>query len=833
MESNFSRRATMHSLLLSQYGKLIDDRSQTNAAERAVCCLPPDPKLLLRAVEQSPAAIVITDATGIIEYVNPRFEEMTAYSAAEVLGQNPRLLKSGQQTPEYYRRLWETIASGQEWRGEFHNRKKTGDFYWDRTSISPVRDQTGRLTHFIAIKEDITAYKQAAQQIMLAAALVENTADVCIFKDHELRLLAINRAGARLIADCEPARLIGKLSAEVLAQNTDADLIQTYREAEMLAQTLPPGGRVEREETVVYADGSRHTHLTRYFPIVDVDGCLVGTGNISTNISERKVAEQELIKAKEEAEAASRAKSVFFANISHELRTPLNAINGVAATLLDDPATPPELRNELGLIQQSGESLLAIIEEVLLFSSIQAGKSRLDSRPFDLVEIVQRALRIVGVAANQKKIALTHWIDPRLPAAIVGDPQRLQQVLLNLLANAVKFTAHGRVHLGIRVGTSRAAGTRLECYIVDTGVGIGASAIPKLFLPFSQADDSVTRRFGGTGLGLAISKSLVELMGGRISVRSREGRGSAFRFDLPLAACPPPAVEPTAPPPPAPRGRLADTTPLDILVVDDIPTNREAARMIFRRLGYTIATAENGADALSAVEKRRFDLILLDVQMPVMDGLTAARHIRRQYAGQEQRPRLVALTANASPSGRQDCLDAGMDDFMSKPVLPRQIEAIVVRLFGASRPGTAPAMPATASPGPAPWIDSAHHAALAHGGGAPDWEFMADLHRTFQNDYAAIAAKLEQACAARDSQRAAELVHGLKGGALMLGWTRMAGRCHDLLRELREGTFAGWPELAPELNGLFVTTNNLMLTFLREGAATARATPADPSTLPP
>lgn len=813
----------MHSEFLNQYEKLATRRPPCVTPERDDTFATPQTRLLLRAVEQSPAAIVITNAKGLIEYVNPRFEEITGYTAAEVQGKNLRLLKSGELTAEFYRDLWDTISHGHEWQGEFHNRKKNGELYWDQTSISPVRDETGAITHYIGIKEEITARKLAAQQVLLAAALVENTADVCVLKDRDLRLLAINRAGARLVGNCEPRDLIGQSSIEVFSRGAGADLARSYGEAEILAQRLPPGERVEREETVVYADGSRHTHLTRYFPVFNRDGVLIATGNISTDISARKTAERELVEAKETAEAASRAKSVFLTNISHELRTPLNAINGVTATLAGDPAIPSEHRAAIALVQQSGEALLDIIEEVLLFSSLQAGKSRLDLRPIDIRDVVTRALRIVSVNAAQKEIILTSWIDPAVPETIRGDAQRLQQVLLNLLGNAVKFTAKGRrVHLGVRARPTGEDRCRLECYVVDNGVGIAPSALRRLFQPFSQADDSITRKFGGTGLGLAISKSLLELMGGQITVRSREGYGSAFRIVIDcevLARATTAEVAPSLAPVEPPRiGRIGDTFPLRILVADDIHTNREAARMIFRHLGYKVTTAENGVEVLAALEKGPFDLIVLDVQMPVMDGLSAAREIRRRAVAGVPRPKLVALTANAQLSDRQQCLDAGMDEFLSKPVLPGQIEGCIRRLFGDGTSAPNAPAPGVLDISDLPWVDVVHHSAMMQGvDPKTKWELLAELHHTFRADIAAAMPKLEIACREHAVRSALELVHGLKGGALMIGWTRAANRCAAVVHDLRAGTFAAWDTLAPELSEFFSQSSRVMSDLIRAG----------------
>ncbi len=788
-------------------------------------------RLLSRAVEQSPASILITSADGGIEYVNPHFTKVTGYSAEEVTRQNPRLLKSGRQSPDFYARMWATISNGREWSGEFHNRRKDGTLFWEHASISPVRSDDGGITHYVAVKEDITAQKEAEESLLQAKA--------------EL-------------------------------QETNARLEVSIRQARDLAAA---------------------------------------------------------------AETANQAKSAFLATMSHELRTPLNVINGVSATLLEQDPTPSQ-RTALDLIHHSGQNLLGIIEEVLDYTGLQAGQATLDPQPCDLAAITFHSLRLAAERAAGKGIDVRCQIEPSVPARVITDGRKLGQVLTNLLCNAVKFTEYGHVELHITARRPSPGTWALEFVVRDTGIGIADDQLARLFQPFSQADGTITRRFGGSGLGLAISRTLAQMLGGDITVESRPREGSTFVFSMIcglegdgvslLAAGPQSTVcgrraliaaahashgsyleavlrtigvecavldqgtllpgaygpgnafdvlviEAEALPPglrsrwdrlhvghdsapvlwissdrggPAPtrdvRTRTlswpvapdelqrafvdllrpagndtgAGTTgtapaaeplgrrlPLRILAADDVRINREVLRMMLSHLGYAPDFAENGIEVLDALSRQTYDLVLLDVQMPVMDGLSAAREIRRRFAGSPSRPRLVAITANALPEARKECLAAGMDDYLSKPVVPRQLETCFFHLFCAETPTDASSPPPPVAPAPecAPeWIDRTHLATITAGRTPQESQSLLSLLvASFQDDFQSLLPRLQQACTHGDGKAAILIVHGLKGGALTLGWSRFVAACARSLEALRAGTFTEWNQLPDELENLF------------------------------
>jgi Signal transduction histidine kinase len=367
------------------------------------------------------------------------------------------------------------------------------------------------------------------------------------------------------------------------------------------------------------------------------------------------------------AQAASQAKSEFLANMSHEIRTPLNAVIGMVELLQSTPLNAAQ-REFTDTIRTSGDALLAIINEILDFSKIEQGRIELESTPFDLRRCIREAVDIAVPPSSTHALRIHQEIADDIPPLLVGDAFRVRQILVNLVANAVKFTEHGEVF--VRATRLPAAAPdepeRFRLAVRDTGIGIPLERQDRLFQAFSQVDASTTRKYGGTGLGLAITHRLVSILGGHIRVESAPGRGSEFLVDLPLVAAPVP------PPPPVPEEAPLDASfarhhPLRILLVEDNPVNQRVATLLLQKLGYSPAFALNGAEALDAVARERFDALLLDVQMPVMDGLECARRLRAEYPD-TTRPWIIAMTANALEGDREQCLAAGMDDYTSKPI---------------------------------------------------------------------------------------------------------------------------------------------------------------------
>ncbi len=394
---------------------------------------------------------------------------------------------------------------------------------------------------------------------------------------------------------------------------------------------------------------------------------------------------RELQASNEAAQAASRAKSAFLATMSHELRTPMNGVVGMTELLLNGNLVPAQ-RRSVEVIRRSALSLLQILNDILDFSKIEAGQLETESLPFDLRKAADNALSVLLPQVEAKKgLALRMDWPHDLPTAVVGDPTRFAQIVTNLVGNAIKFTAEGHVTLRARLAQQQGTTLRLRFEVEDSGVGIPADALPRLFQSFTQSDSSITRKFGGTGLGLAIVRRLCELMGGECGVHSELGHGATFWFTLKLQRDPEPAVAGTAAtallPMLRPRAAGGPDADLHVLLVEDNPINQEVALGMLELLGARATVVDDGRRAVELLSARHdFALVLMDCQMPEMDGLEATRRTRaHERAGNGYHVPIVALTANAMVGDREQCLEAGMDDFLSKPFQLRELAAAIDR----------------------------------------------------------------------------------------------------------------------------------------------------------
>ena len=380
----------------------------------------------------------------------------------------------------------------------------------------------------------------------------------------------------------------------------------------------------------------------------------------------------ELIAARDEAVSAMHAKSVFLANISHEIRTPMNAVLGYASFLAEAKLAPEQREWVLG-IENAGQLLLGLINDVLDLAKLEESHIEIEARRFDLEAVTESTLSLVRANAEKKGLKLVLQLDPSAPRSFLGDPVRIQQVLLNLLSNAVKFTSRGVVRVRWRFEAQDERRCRLRADVIDSGIGMSAEQIARLFTPFTQAEAAITRRYGGTGLGLSIARHLVEAMGGVIEVDSRLGAGSRFTFTIEVG-------RDSGLNEPAPSsGDVALPANLHVLVAEDNPVNQKIVSRILVGLGCTVEVVGDGAAALERLEHKPFDLVLMDAQMPVLDGLEATRRLRMTERGRTQR--VVALTANATDEVRQACKDAGMDAFLTKPVSREQLRGTLAEIM--------------------------------------------------------------------------------------------------------------------------------------------------------
>jgi len=406
--------------------------------------------------------------------------------------------------------------------------------------------------------------------------------------------------------------------------------------------------------------------------------CIGVTYELLKNAALRDVeqASREIAAARDAALDVARIKSEFLATMSHEIRTPMNGVLGMTQLLLDTPLSDEQL-DFVQTIRSSGDSLVAIVNDILDYSKIEAGRLELEPTVIDITAIAREVLDLFAASARDKGLGLSREVAGGVPRSLVGDAMRVRQVLVNLVGNAVKFTAHGRIDVAIRLLRGADGTEHVEIAVRDTGIGIPPESMKFLFRSFSQVDSSTARRFGGTGLGLAISKRLAEVMGGDVTAESEPGRGSTFRFFFPARRAAQSASPPRSEIAGEPASPLATRHPLRILLAEDNRVNQKVAVRLLARMGYQVAVAANGLEVLEALEREPFDVILMDVQMPELDGLAATRRIRAAHPGCP--PRIIAMTANVMLGEREECTAAGMDDYVAKPVDRRALADALLR----------------------------------------------------------------------------------------------------------------------------------------------------------
>ena len=477
----------------------------------------------------------------------------------------------------------------------------------------------------------------------------------------------------------------------------------------------------------------------------------------------------EIAAEKERAEALGRAKSSFLATMSHEFRTPMNAVIGLSELLADQPL-PPAASEHARTIRDSAKALLGLLNDILDFAKIDAGRLALDRAPLDLRGLLASVVGMLRPLAATKGLDLELTVAPEVPEGIVGDEGRLRQVLVNFVSNAVKFTAEGEVTITVTARPLGEGEHEITFSVADTGAGIPAAALDRIFEPFEQAEVGTTRSHGGTGLGLPICKRIVEAMGGEIHVASTPGAGSVFSF----AVC-----APAAAPRPAAVGSEVAAYPLRLLVVEDHPVNRRVALAMLARLGYSADTAEDGLAGLAALDRASYDVAFLDLQMPGMNGLTLARAIRSKLG--DSAPRLVAMTANAFEEDRAACRDAGMEDFIAKPFDVGTLAAALERSAEARGLGAVAA------------LDPAALAKLKQLEDHADPGFFASFCRDFLADTETRLGRMERARGRGDTAELEIDAHGLKAASAFLGARKMSQLAADLEAAARAGDTGDGP----------------------------------------
>jgi PAS domain S-box-containing protein len=601
--------------------------------------------------------------------------------------------------------LARTIASGAPYEVEYRAVWRDESVHYIAARGQLARDAAGQPMWIDGLVWDITERKRTEQELgeserrerqraeELAVLFEAVPMPVFIARDPDCLHLTGNRLADEILRIPHGNEL--SLSAPAEAKPSHFRTLKDGRELrldELPAQRAARGVHVKDFEFTLAFDDGMVRHVLGYgTPLLDDQGRPRGAVAGLIDITERKRAEEELKQAKEAAEAATEAKSQFLANMSHELRTPMNAILGMIDVALPK-AMDPIVQDCLQTARGSADLLLALLNDLLDSAKIESRKLELESTPFSLRRMLDQITRVLSVRASEKGLVFCCRMPNETPDALTGDRMRLQQILLNLAGNAIKFTERGDVEISLRA-LSQNGEACLEFAVRDTGIGIPPSGLERLFQPFNQADASMARRFGGTGLGLSISKSLVELMGGRIWVESEVGQGSTFRFTvhLPLAKELPADFEvPVALPTMA-------CAPLCILLVEDNPANQKLANYILEDRGHLVEIAGDGEEAVWLTEQNRYDVILMDVQMPGMSGLEATAAIRNREADGRRTP-IIAMTAHAMKGDREQCLAAGMDAYLSKPIDGHEMIALVETFAAGSRPVAAAAVSSPTAP---------------------------------------------------------------------------------------------------------------------------------------
>ena len=526
---------------------------------------------------------------------------------------------------------------------------------WDLGPISPLPSRYA--PGMDAVRAEWRVLREA---LLVAARETSEGAARRAFAIIDARAPRLDAAATRLqiefrrTAETQRRQTMGALGTIALL-----DVIFLVMGLVMIQRTITRPVRLLKEGTQSLK-GGRFEHR---IPIVTRDELadLAASFNEMTADIGRLLRENEV--AREQAEAATRAKSQFLANMSHEIRTPMNGIIGMTELTLDTDLAP-EQRKYLHMVRSSADSLLRLINDILDFSKIEAGKLDLEQEDFALRETVAAAVVPMTLAVQEKGLKLTWNVDPAVPDILAGDTIRLRQVLVNLIGNAVKFTERGEVAVGVRMEGRDAEGMLLRFTVRDTGIGIPTEKLAHVFDAFTQADGSTTRKYGGTGLGLAICARLAEMMGGRIWAESIVGRGSAFHFTARLqeAQAVPASAAPAAP------ERPEEPLGLRILLAEDNPVNQMVAVRLLEKRGHTVTVAGDGREALRALDAAQFDLVLMDVQMPEMNGFEATAAIRERELGTGRHLPIVAMTAHALKGDRERCLEAGMNGYVAKPI---------------------------------------------------------------------------------------------------------------------------------------------------------------------
>lgn len=631
-----------------------------------------------RLLEQSTNSIVITNKEGNIVYVNPIFTQTTGYTLNEVIGKNPKVLKSNVQNHEFYSNLWQTISNGKIWKGEFCNIKKNKERYWEAASISPIIDEFGNITHYLAIKEDITEKKQLQINLKESQSLLKHALnyaklaywDIDVFNEETLfseefyNLLQINpekdfdieRFFVYLEEDCKIDLKI-KLQEILHHKINDFSLKIQIKKSENL-------NYFKLDAFYLMSENSNDKIFIIFQDITDL------------------IKNEELQKKIEVTAHISKLKQQFISNMGHELRTPLNSVF-IMLDFLEKTEINEEQSEYITTIKNSSEILLHLINDVLDISRIESGKMEVKNTVFNISHLFDKIKQLHEINASQKNIALEFYFESHIPEFIKTDEKKILQVLSNLTSNAIKFTEQGKISIYTNLISKNNGKLKFKIEIIDTGIGIKFEELKKLFNLFEQIEKSNNRSHGGAGLGLMISKEIVGLLNGEIGVDSDYGKGSKFWFTFIAEE----VITTSLVKSKTPEFIQKKLVGINILLAEDIEVNQKIIKMMLEKTGCNVSIANNGKELIekyaesqisvfNIFHKEMYDMILLDIQMPIMDGLQALIELKHKY---KNLPPIIGLSANALESDAEYYISQGMDDYISKPIKSEILFEKIVR----------------------------------------------------------------------------------------------------------------------------------------------------------
>lgn len=602
--------------------------------------------------------VSMTDIHGYIIYANELFAKVSGYSQAELIGKKHNILNSGAQPKSYWQKMHGTVLSGNVWHDEVRNRAKNGHYYWVDTTIVPNYNERNEVIGFTSIRTDITHQKEHLSQI--AAAKQQAEAAKFALDQHSLVSIADIEGNITYVNQLFE-KISGYTARELLGRKHN--ILNSGNQPKSYWQKMHGtvlSGHVWHDEVKNRAkDGSFYWVDTTIVPNFNTSNEVIGFTSIRTDITQQKENILRLAKAKQDADLANNAKKDFLANMSHEIRTPMNGVYA-SLQLLSRKNMPLEQRKLVTTSLFACECLLTIINDILDFSKIESGMLDIERVPFSIRNIAESIISDIMPTIDKSSVSLMLTRKESMWDVWLGDPVRIKQILLNIVSNAVKFTKKGCVKICLDTFRDDKHDAGIAIIVEDTGIGMSEHQLETIFERFSQADTSTTRKYGGTGLGMSITQSLVELMGGELLVQSKEGVGSIFTVRLPMSKVKS-AYTSSANKQQAQCPNLENMT---ILLVDDNPMNRMIVQKALELSNAIILEAENGQVALDLALKHRPDLVLMDIQMPVVDGITSLRMLRENnFSGL-----IIAFTANVLKHDKERYAAEGFNDCLSKPI---------------------------------------------------------------------------------------------------------------------------------------------------------------------